>query len=87
MNRQARYCPNCVEEMVAVKERLGKETRFYVCKRCGVRESQDTEQDTSIIKINNDEANKEQGYYDCSEDNIMYHYIQQKDTVKGTRDK
>jgi len=40
----------------------------------------DQPQESSIIKTNRDEENQgTKGYYDCSEDNIIYHYIQQKD--------
>jgi len=73
-----RYCPNCVTEMKKDTRKLGKESKFYVCPECGVRERQSEEQNNSIIKENKNDKDK-LGYYDCSEDNAIFELMQQKE--------
>ena len=92
--KETRYCPNCATEMQTISKSarkimnkiLKKELNyFWRCPDCGVREEADEAPDSLIIKTN-DNGTKSTGYYDSSEDNIIYDYIQQKQSSEGTRD-
>ena len=72
-----RFCPNCISDMV---NQIRNKKRVYVCRECGVVEQADEPQDNQIIKTTKDDENRGiRNYYDCSEENIIYHLIQQKD--------
>tara|TARA_R110000796_G_scaffold59371_5_gene136856 strand:- start:553 stop:810 length:258 start_codon:yes stop_codon:yes gene_type:complete len=74
-----RFCPNCVSDMV---NQIRNKERVYVCRECGVVEQADETQESQVIKTKKDEVIRERqamDYYDCSEQDIIYHYIQQKD--------
>ena len=87
--KETRYCPNCATEMQTISKIarkimnkiLKKELNyFWRCPDCGVREEADEPQDNQVIKVNKNEKNGgTKSYYDCSEEDIIYHYIQQKD--------
>jgi len=89
MKKETRICPNCVTEMHTIsksgrriiEKRFKKSLKyFWRCPNCGVREEADEPQESQVIKTkNNETTNGTEPYYDCSEENIIYHYIQQKD--------
>lgn len=70
---EIRYCPDCITEMIKDNRKLGKDSKFFVCPSCGIREQQDEEQDNAIIKEKKNDTDN-----DYSEDDAISQLLQQK---------
>jgi Zn-finger nucleic acid-binding protein len=76
--KNKRVCPNCVADM---EKEVRSHKAVHVCPECGVVEMNSEEQDSLIIKTRkDDQSRRTDSYYDNSEQDIIYNYIQQKDS-------
>lgn len=39
---ETEYCPECIEELVKDKKKLGQFTNWMICPKCGFRKRQDS---------------------------------------------
>ena len=76
--KNKRICPNCITDM---EKEIRNHKGVHVCPRCGVVEMNSEEPESLIIKTTeHDKSRTTNSYYDESEQDIIYRYIQQKDS-------